>query len=86
METPFLKEGYCSILIAEYATGHVYNKDFSIYNNNEDSVNVFQIFENFQGARNYADKMILSKPDFEFVILNHVGEHLLTIDCNGERK
>jgi hypothetical protein len=86
MKAPLLKEGYCSLLIAEYATGHVYNKDFTLYNNNNDFASVFQIFESFDEAKKYATEMVLTKPDFEFVILDNIGEHLITFDCKGERK
>ena len=85
MDAPRLDSNQCSVLIAEYATGHVCKKDLSVYRNFEDKNEVFQIFDTEKEARQFATGLISKKPDYECVIYDHQGDHVETYDKNGIR-
>ena len=86
MNTPKLKENKCSVLIAEYATGHVCKKDLTLFLKGHNEDEVFQLFETFQDAKEFALNFITNTPDFECAIFDAKGEHLATFDKQGERK
>ena len=86
MKPPVLEENKCTILIAEYATGHVYKKDLTLFLNGDNEEDVYQLFENFDDAEIFVLNFIKRKPEFECSIYNHNGEHLKTYDIQGERK
>ncbi|MBF4472545.1 hypothetical protein [Flavobacterium sp. HJJ] len=86
MKAPILEENKCSILIAEYATGHVFKKDLTIFSKGQNDKEVYQLFDNFYDAESFVFNLIKSKPEFECSIYNHKGEHLKTYDITGERK
>ena len=50
MKAPLLEENKCSILIAEYATGHVFKKDLTLFRKGDNEEEVYQFFENFDDA------------------------------------
>ncbi len=85
MKAPILEENKYSILIAEYATGHVFKKNLTLFLNGDNEEDVFLLFDNFHIAKNFAIKLIQSKPEFECAIFNHNGEHTSTFDVTGER-
>jgi hypothetical protein len=86
MKAPLLEENKCSILIAEYATGHVFKKDLTLFRKGDNEEEVYQFFENFDDAEIFVLNFIKRKPEFECSIYNHNGEHLKTYDIKGERK
>lgn len=86
MKAPVLEENKCSILIAEYATGHVFKKDLTFFLKGDNEEEVYQIFRNFYDAEIFVLNFIKSKPEFECSIYNYKGEHLKTFDITGERK
>jgi len=86
MRAPVLEENKCSILIAEYATGHVFKKDLTLFLNGDNEEEVYQLFENFDDAEIFVLNFIKRKPEFECSIYNHKGEHLKTYYIKGERK
>ncbi len=86
MKAPILEENKCSILIAEYATGHVLKKDLTLFLKGDNEEDVYQIFQNFYDAEIFVLNFIKSKSEFEFAIYNHKGEHMKTYDITGERK
>jgi hypothetical protein len=86
MEAPKLEENKCSVLIAEYATGHVFKKDLTLFFNGDNEQEVYQLFDSFNDAENFVLNFIKSKPEFECSIYNDNGEHLITYDLTGERK
>jgi hypothetical protein len=86
MKTPVLEVNKCSVLIADYATGHVLKKDLTLFLNGDKEEDVYQLFENFYEAENFVLKFLKTKPEFECSIYNHNGEHLKTSDNRGERK
>ena len=75
---PKLEENKCSVLIAELATGHVFKKDLTLFLNGQHENEVFQVFETFQSARNFALDFIAKAPDFECSIFDSKGEYLAT--------
>ena len=86
MKAPVLEESKCSVLIAEYATGHVFKRDLTLYLIGDNEEEVYQLFENFYDAEVFVLNFIKSKPEFECSIYNNHGEHLKTCDITGERK
>ncbi|GGH27592.1 hypothetical protein FAZ19_19105 [Sphingobacterium alkalisoli] len=86
MNAPKLEKGKCSILIAEYATGHVFKKDLTLFRKGDSAGDTYQLFENFYDAENFVLNFIKSKPEFECSIYDHYGEHLKTYDITGKRK
>ena len=86
MILPILKENNCSVLISEYATGHVFKRDLKLFLIGEDENEVFQIFDNFSNAKDFVLSFIKSNPEFECTIYNFKGEWLATYDQNGERR
>lgn len=86
MDAPKLEENKCSVLIAEYATGHVFKKDLTLFLTGDKEQDVFLIFDNFYNAETFALNFIKSKPEFECSIYNNNGQHLKTYDTTGERK
>jgi hypothetical protein len=86
MTPPILEENNCSVLISEYATGHVFKRDLTLFLNGEDESEVFQIFDNFSNAKDFVLSFIKSNPEFECTIYNFKGDWLATYDQNGERR
>ncbi|MBX7225201.1 MAG: hypothetical protein K1X55_04175 [Chitinophagales bacterium] len=85
MKAPILEENWCSVLIAEFATGIVFKKDLTLYQKEDSKAEVFQLFENFYAAESFVRNFINNKPEFECVIFNHKGEYLSAFDITGER-
>ncbi len=86
MTAPKLEENKCSVLIAEGTTGHVFKKDLTLFLNGDDEVEVFQRFDNFSNAKEFALNFVDSKPEFECSIYNANGEHVITYGMEGERE
>lgn len=86
MKTPILEKDKCSILIAEYSTGHIFKKDLTLFLNGDNEIDVFQIFDNLKTAKEFVLNFIEGKSEFECAIFNHNGEHIATFDLTGERK
>ena len=83
MDAPKLEENKCSVLIAEYATGHVFKKDLTLFLKGDNEQEVYQLFDNFNKAETFVLNFIKSKPEFECSIYNNNGEHLKTYDITG---
>ena len=86
MNAPKLEDNNCSVIIAEYSTGHVVKSDLTLFEKGEEENKAFQLFDNFIQAINYVTDFVQKNPKFECVIYNHLGEHLMTFDQKGERK
>ncbi|GAB3025610.1 hypothetical protein GCM10027051_32960 [Niabella terrae] len=86
MNAPKLEENKCSILIAEYATGHVLKKDLTLFLNGDNEQEVFKLFDNFSDAQHFVLNFVKGKPEFECSIYDQNGMHLKTFDITGERK
>jgi len=86
MDAPKIEKNKCSMLITEYATGLVFKKDLTLFSNNDNESDVFQLFDNFNYAEHFVLDFIKSNPQFECSIYSHTGEHLKTYDTLGERK
>lgn len=85
MQAPVLEENKCSILIAEYTTGHVFKKDLTLFLKGDKEEEVYQLFENIYAAEIFVLHFIKSHPEFECSIYNHNGEYVKTYDITGER-
>lgn len=86
MNAPRLQENKCSLLIAQYATGHVFKKDLTLFLNGQNENEVFQEFCTFQYAKDFALNFLTKNPGFECSIFDNNGEHIATFDKDGERK
>lgn len=86
MDAPRLEENKCSLLIAQYETGHVFKKDLTLFLNGQNENEVFQEFYTFQYAKDFALNFLSKNPAFECSIFDNKGEHIATFDKDGERK
>lgn len=86
MKIPILDKNKCSVLISEYATGHVFKKNMTLFQHGENENEVFQIFENIVDARNHTVNFIAENPRFECTIYNQKGEFVTLFNLNGEWK
>lgn len=86
MQAPNLNENKCSVLIAEVATGHIFKKDLTLFLKEQNESDLFQIFDSFQEAKNFALNFVETNPKFECVIYDWSGKALFVYDINGERE
>ena len=86
MNAPKVEENKCSILIAAYATGHVFKKDLTLFLIGDNEQDVFQLFDNLNTAKEFVINFIKCRPDLEFSIYNFNGDYLTTYDIDGESK
>jgi len=82
-----LKENQFAVGKAEFATGHVLKNDYSISFSNSDSNQneIFEIFDDFQIAKDFAKLKVSNNPKIECWIINSKNETIFTWDLNGER-
>jgi hypothetical protein len=73
MAIPILEESKCSVLIAEYATGIVYKTNLTLFLNDDNEEDVYQVFDNLLSAKDFAHQLIKSKPEFECSIFDNRG-------------
>ena len=85
MSAPILNSNKCSVAIADYSTGHVRKKDFTIHKNGEPESDVYKVFENLNDAETYSLNLVKMKPEFECVIFDCNGKFIKTYDLKGER-
>ena len=86
MNAPLLEENKCSILIAVYATGHVFKKDLTLFLKGDNEKDVFQPFDNLNTAKEFVISFIKNRPDLECSIYNYNGDYLTIYDIDGEWK
>lgn len=72
-------------MIAEYATGHVFKKDLTVFLTGDDENEAFQVFDNVNAAKAFVLNFIKKRPEFECSISDHKGKHIATFDVTGER-
>lgn len=77
MEIPKVGLGKFVVIIADYSTGHILNKDKSLYLNQ--GKDYFEVFEDEQTAFRYVMDLLEESNEIEAVIFNGLGEHLKTI-------
>lgn len=83
MKRPKRHPNQYAVVQADYGTGHVLKIDKTVYLNEGE---VFLIFDSQNEAMEYMEKTVKENPDIECSMENSLGEHVLTIDKNGERK
>jgi hypothetical protein len=81
MRVPKKEQGY-SVLIDEFATGHIYNTDLTLFLKGENEHEAFYISK----TKEFVLNLINTNPKFECVIFDFMGKHLTTYDKHGERK
>lgn len=84
MEIPKLGKNKCSIIFAEYSTGHILNPDLSLFNN-ESGTNPFQVFENLEIAEFYAKDLISNNSTIECLIYDSDGKFIKVINKETEK-
>lgn len=83
MKRPKRHPNQYAVVQTDYATGHVLKIDKTVYLNEGQ---VFLLFDSQNDAMEYMEKTVKENPDIECSMENSLGEHVLTIDKNGERK
>ena len=78
-----LKSGQYSVGHAYLATGHVLKTDKTIH---QQRGAIFLNFDSKQQGINYIEKTVNENPDIECWMIDSLGEHVITIDKDGERK
>ncbi len=86
MCAPHLNLKECSLLIAECSTGIIYRKDLTVSFSGDNNELIYQVFDDFENAKDFAIKFVNEYPKFECVIYDKLGEYIITYDENGERK
>ena len=74
MNAPKFEDNKCSILIAAYATGHIFKKDLTLFLKGDNEQDVFHAFDNFNTAKEFVLSFIKGRPDLEFSIYNYNGD------------
>jgi hypothetical protein len=80
------KENQFAVGKAEFKTGIVLNNDGHYFKNGENRNEIYNTFETFDLAKDFAIKEVQKNPDIECWIENCKSETLFCIDKNGERK
>ena len=83
IEKPNLKSHQYAVGQAALATGNVLKTDKSPYLQNGE---VYLIFDSKDEAENYMKRTVEEHPAIECWMENSLGEHVMTIDKDGERK
>lgn len=86
MHRPALQENQFAVGQAELATGHVLQKDGSLYISGSDITNVYEIFNSYEAAQKFAITKVKNDPKVECWIINFLGKTLFVYDTEGERK
>lgn len=86
MTLPILKENQFAVGKAKYATGHVLKNDGSFFLTGENINEMYEIFENYEDAKNFVIEKVNENHEIECWIINSKGEHMFTYDQKGERK
>jgi len=86
MDIPNLKNGQFAVGKAEYATGIVLKNDGTRFKTGGDLNEMYEIFDGYEGADEFALLKIKANPDIECWIVDSKGNHVITYDKNGQRK
>lgn len=70
---------------AELATGHVLKRDGSLFQQDEDFNEIFDIFNSLEEAKAFAELKTELNPELECWIINAAGITIYVFDKNGER-
>ena len=73
MIIPELREGMFSVVIVDYRTGHVLNKNKGVYLLNSDQEFYYE-FESRGEAYDYSQRIFNNDKNIEILIYNNVGE------------
>ena len=71
---------------AEFSTGIVLKNDGSYFLSDVEVENVFEVFDTYLSAKEFAINKVLNNPKIECWIINSKNEMVFCYDQNGERK
>lgn len=86
MTYPKLLEHQLAIAQAEFSTGHVLNKNGSLYLAGNDINDVYEKFDSYDQAKEFVIKKVQNNPEVECWIIDYKGQTIFAYDKNGERK
>lgn len=81
-----ISENQFAVGKAEFSTGHVLNNDGTIYHTGDEEVKMYEIFNDYSFAKEFAVLKVSNNPKIECWIENSKSETIFYIDRNGERK
>ena len=85
MTIPHLKGNQCAVGKAECATGHVLNNIGTLFLDGQDINEMYEIFGSYEEARDFEIQKVTMCPQIECWIVNSKGEHLVTLNKDGQR-
>lgn len=78
MDAPFLESGFHSVLVNEYNTGIILNKNFEYHINKDESV--FWKFEDLKKATEFIMSKLIENKNLEFSLYNNSGKYIKGIN------
>jgi hypothetical protein len=81
-----LSENQFAVGKAKFETGTVLNNDGTIHRSGNDEIEIYEIFNNYNFAKEFAILKVSNNPEIECWIENAKRETVFYIDKNGERK
>jgi hypothetical protein len=85
MEIPKVKSNQFAVAKAQYSSGIIIKKDSSFFLDGENINEVYEVFNSFQEAKDFAIDEVRKNSEIECLILDYEGNHISTFDVNGER-
>jgi hypothetical protein len=82
MDKPILETGFYSVLVEEYNTGIILNKNFEYYINNDESA--FWTFENLKKATEFIMSKLNENKNLEFSLYDDSGKYIRGINKDSE--
>ena len=86
MENLKLTENQFAVGKAEFATGIVLNNNGTRYRSGDDEIKMYEIFGDYNFAKEFAILKVSNNPEIECWIENIKNEIVFIFDRNGERK
>lgn len=81
-----LKKNQYVVIKAEFTTGIVLRNDGFYFKSGDDCNEKYNVFENFDDAKNFASNEVQNNKNVECWIQNYKSEMIFLIDKNGEQK
>jgi hypothetical protein len=86
MENLNILENQFGVGKAEFSTGIVLKNDKNYFLSDVKVDDIFEVFETYQSAKEFAINEVLNNPKIECWIINSKNEMVFCYDQNGERK
>lgn len=81
-----ISENQFAVGKAEFSTGIVLKNNGSYYLSDVEVDEVYQVFETYEAAKEFAIKQVESNPKIESFVINSKNEIVYSYDQNGETK